>query len=61
MAKNNKLVLLRLQKEESKLSAEPIEQAWVAREGVLNFHFCIHSLDGAYEGGFYHGVLQLSE
>jgi ubiquitin-conjugating enzyme E2 J2 len=33
----------------------------VAREGVLNFHFCLHGLDGAYAGGFYHGVLQLSE
>jgi ubiquitin-conjugating enzyme E2 J1 len=61
MAKNTKLILLRLSKEEAKLSAEPVEQAWVAREGVLNFHFCIHSLDGSYEGGFYHGVLQLSE
>jgi ubiquitin-conjugating enzyme E2 J2 len=33
----------------------------VAREGVLNFHFCIYGLDGAYAGGFYHGLLQLSE
>ena len=61
MSKNTKLVLLRLQKEESKLLAEPIEQSWVAREGVLNFHFCLYGLDGAYSGGYYHGVLQLSE
>jgi ubiquitin-conjugating enzyme E2 J1 len=61
MAKNNKLVLLRLEKEEAKLHNEPLDQAWVARKGVLDFHFCIHDLDGQYTGGFYHGVLQLSE
>jgi ubiquitin-conjugating enzyme E2 J2 len=58
---NQKLVLLRLNKEEQRLLQEPLEQAWVAREGVLNFHFVIHGLEGAYAGGFYHGLLELSE
>lgn len=57
MSGNKKLVLLRLEKEESRMNNDPIENAWVAREGLLNFHFCIHSLDGAYAGGYYHGVL----
>jgi hypothetical protein len=29
----------------------------ITRKDVLNFHFCIYGLDGAYEGGYYHGVL----
>lgn len=33
----------------------------MAREGVLNFHFVIHGLEGAYAGGYYHGLLELSE
>jgi ubiquitin-conjugating enzyme E2 J2 len=61
MSGSKKLVLLRLEKEEKRMRDDPLEQAWVAREGVLNFHFCIHGLDGPYEGGFYHGVLELSE
>lgn len=57
MLGNKKLVLLRLEKEERRLQLEPLQQAWVAREGVLNFHFCIYGLDGPYKGGYYHGVL----
>jgi hypothetical protein len=57
MSGNKKLVILRLQKEEKRLHDEPLDQAWVAREGLLNFHFCIYGLDSSYSGGFYHGVL----
>ena len=61
MSGGRKLVLVRLEKEERKLREDPLEQAWVAREGVLNFHFCLHGLSAPYEGGYYHGVIRLSE
>lgn len=43
------------------MKEDPLEHAWIAREGVLNFHFCIYGLDGPYDGGFYHGMLELNE
>ena len=54
-----KLTLLRLQKEEASLEREPIPNAYVTREGLLKFHFCLHGLEGPYEGGFYHGMFEL--
>lgn len=59
--KNRNLTLARLNKEEKSLDNEPIQNVLVKRKGVLNFHFCIYNLDGVYQGGFYHGVLELAE
>lgn len=56
-----KLTLQRLMKEEAALEREPIPNALVTRKGVLNFHFCLHDLEGPYAGGFYHGLLELHE
>jgi ubiquitin-conjugating enzyme E2 J2 len=38
-----------------------MENALVSRVGMLDFHFCLYGLEGAYRGGFYHGLLQLHE
>jgi ubiquitin-conjugating enzyme E2 J2 len=56
-----KLTQMRLQKEEASLDREPLANALVARDGMLNFHFCLYNLEGPYEGGFYHGLLELHE
>jgi ubiquitin-protein ligase len=51
----------RLMKEQAMLDREPIPNALVTREGHLNFHFCLHDLDGPYAGGIYHGLFELHE
>ena len=58
---NQKLVLVRLQKEEKRLEEDPIPNILVKRKGVLDFHFVLYGMDGDYSGGFYHGLLSLSE
>lgn len=57
---NQRLTLVRLEKEERSLHKEPIPNIIVKRKGQLDFHFCIYGLEGAYSGGFYHGVLELA-
>jgi ubiquitin-conjugating enzyme E2 J2 len=56
---SSNLTFVRLQKEELRLSKNPIKNAVVKRKGVLNFHFVLFDLDGDYTGGYYHGVLEL--
>ena len=43
------------------LEKDPLANALVAREGHLNFHFCLYNLEGIYTGGYYHGLLELHE
>ena len=61
MQSNRTIKLRRLEKEEQQLINDPIANALVKREGVLNFHFVIYNLEGEYKGGFYHGLLELHE
>ena len=47
---------MRLMREEKSLDNEPIPNAIVTRDGLLNFHFCLYDLEGPYKGGLYHGL-----
>lgn len=57
---NRNLTIVRLEKEEQKILKNPIKNCLIRRKGALHFHFCIYGLDGDYEGGYYHGVLELA-
>jgi hypothetical protein len=56
---SSNLTFARLNKEELRLSKNPIKNAIVKRKGVLDFHFLLFGLDGDYTDGYYHGVLEL--
>ena len=58
---NKNLTLARLNKEEKSLINDPLLNVIVKRKGILDFHFCLYNLDSPYQGGFYHGVMQLAE
>ena len=58
---NKKITLLRLEKETLSLAKEPLAQAFITRTQTYSFHFCLHSLEEDYAGGFYFGVLKLPE
>jgi ubiquitin-conjugating enzyme E2 J2 len=55
------ITLARLNKEEFRMSKNPIKNAIVKRKGILNFYFVLFGLDGDYAGGYYYGVLELPE
>lgn len=57
--KHKQLTINRLRKEEEGLKRDPIPGVLVQRDGLLDFHFVIYKLDEDYEGGFYHGLLEL--
>jgi ubiquitin-protein ligase len=55
----NRLRKTRLHKEEISLDKDPLENAFVKREGDLNFYFCLYDLEDDFTNGFYFGLLQL--
>ncbi len=57
MLGNKKLTITRLNKEEHQLANEPIPNALIKRDGLLNFYFVVHDLDPPYKGGYYFGLL----
>jgi hypothetical protein len=48
------ITLARLNKEEFRMSKNPIKNAIVKRKGILNFYFVLFGLDGDYAGGYYY-------
>ncbi len=53
----NRLRNTRLHKEEISLDKDPLENAFVKREGDLNFYFCLYDLEDDFTNGFYFGLL----
>lgn len=53
------LTLRRIEKEEQEIISDPVPNVLIARRNTFEFHFCFYGLDHPYDGGFYHGVLNL--
>ena len=42
------------------MKKEPISQVLISRTEPFTFHFCLFGLEQDFEGGFYHGLLELA-
>lgn len=53
------MTMKRIAKEEKDMTDDPIPNVIIKRKGDFTFHFCVYGLSAPYEGGIYHGRVEL--